>query len=341
MHHLRQPALGLVSAVAVISASLAFIALFDWRTFSGWVSYGLICTTPTAIIIGTMWRPPQRALPDLRQPHRGAALLAVAASVGAASTAVGFLIIGGSVSPPTPALSQFAVLSIPVTFWLCIVFEGWPLVLIGNRLAVSAGLVVGYYGFTYVFYRGFVSSGIVDGATADAFAVSIVAVMFLMLQFDLWPLTRIRRMRHQPFRGAAWSLLLLSTSAGLLILVTRVQAMAPPVYMASVPIPFIFGSILTLNTLRGSLGARLNQPGKGLRGALIAAGAGGLLALGYHALAPIITGTLSSGAPTYEAATWLASALLGVTFLFLSVYQDFFDFWPIAPRSGTEPPRVR
>ena len=75
-------------------------------------------------------------------------------------------------------------------------------------------------------------------------------------------------------------------------------------------------------------------------GSLLAAGGGFALGIAYRALMPTLTGRLSSGGPTYERATWLASSLLGVTFLFLSLYQDFFAFWPLL-QGGPQPAETR
>ena len=57
---------------------------------------------------------------------------------------------------------------------------------------------------------------------------------------------------------------------------------------------------------------------------------GGILAQAYRALAPIATGALHAGPPTYDLEIWLASALLSVTFPFLIFFAEFFKFWPLA-----------
>jgi hypothetical protein len=49
----------------------------------------------------------------------------------------------------------------------------------------------------------------------------------------------------------------------------------------------------------------------------------------FAALAPMISGPVQSGPPGYTFEIWLASALLAVTFPFLIIFADLFDFWPL------------
>jgi hypothetical protein len=113
--------------------------------------------------------------------------------------------------------------------------------------------------------------------------------------------------------------------------------MAPPVLLAKVSIPFIFGSIVVLNMLGGTLFARLAQPIKGVASALFAAVIGTVLSLVYASLAPVLAGPVQPGPPEYAFEIWLASALLGVTFPFLAFHADFFQMWPFAARrSGND-----
>ncbi len=49
----------------------------------------------------------------------------------------------------------------------------------------------------------------------------------------------------------------------------------------------------------------------------------------YGRLAPLVTGDVRPGPPTYDFEIWLASALLSVTFPLLIFYAEFFQFWPL------------
>ena len=90
--------------------------------------------------------------------------------------------------------------------------------------------------------------------------------------------------------GLVWTVIVLVLGAIVFTVGTRVLGMDPPVFLTTVSIPFIFGSIVVLNMLGGSLFARLSQPVKGVCSAFAAAVIGTVLSLGYGALASVLTG---------------------------------------------------
>jgi hypothetical protein len=100
-------------------------------------------------------------------------------------------------------------------------------------------------------------------------------------------------------------------------------------FMVSVPVPFIFGTIVALNMLQNSLFAKFPQPAKGLLNVIAVVVIGQVLSRLYGALAPTVTGPVRPGPPTYDFEIWLASALLSVTFPCLIFYAEFFKFWPL------------
>ena len=105
-------------------------------------------------------------------------------------------------------------------------------------------------------------------------------------------------------------------------------------FMVRVPVPFIFGTIVVLNMLQGSLFARQQQPIKGVLNVIAVVVIGQVLSRMYGALAPMVTGPVSPGPPTYDFEIWLASALLSVTFPLLIFYAEFFKFWPLQSAAG-------
>jgi len=102
------------------------------------------------------------------------------------------------------------------------------------------------------------------------------------------------------------------------------------VFLVTVPIPYIFGTIIVLNVFQNSLASNLTQPAKGIVNAILVAIIGTLLAQLYRALVPTVSGALNSGPPTYDLEIWLASALLSVTFPLLIFFAEFLKFWPLA-----------
>ena len=105
--------------------------------------------------------------------------------------------------------------------------------------------------------------------------------------------------------------------------------MDPMSFLTTVPIPFIFGTIVVLNMLQGSIFAGMKQPVRGMCSALAAAVIGTFLARVYGSVAEIVSGPVAQGPPTYDFEVWLASAMLAVTFPFLIIKAEFFGFWPL------------
>ena len=69
---LRQPVLGIVATATVTIISLAFISLFEFPLFAGWISYGLLCIIPMQIVIGITWGSKLPAAAARRgQPQKG------------------------------------------------------------------------------------------------------------------------------------------------------------------------------------------------------------------------------------------------------------------------------
>jgi hypothetical protein len=327
--------------------SLAFISLFDFPTFVGWVCLYLMCVVTVLIVILALWQTQRpRFAAANPQPMRGILTTLVAMAGGAIVCALFFLIVGQGISPPAPMLMEFTVASVVVTFIVCIPWGGWP----ANALVkgpVAAGvlqLVIGYAVnyvlfqtlFNYAFMQGapvYVASldpqGLFSAAYVLPFFVSVLAAMFLMLGFDVWPLTTNPSLMKQPVLGIVWMLLIVVMGGALFYVGTLVLAMDPVIYLVSVPVPFLFGSIVVLNMLENELFARLAQPVKGVLNVLAAIGLGGGLSLIFWLVMPAVGGVLPSGPPAYAAQLWLANALLAVTFPFLVIHAAFFNFWPL------------
>jgi hypothetical protein len=171
--------------------------------------------------------------------------------------------------------------------------------------------------------------GMFNASSATVFYVTCVAVMFLVLHFDLWPLTLSGAVMKQPVLGIVWTALALAVGGAAYYIGTDVLAMDPMLFLVRVPVPFIFGTIVVLNMLHNSTFASLQQPVKGIANTIAAAAVGTGLAMMYGAIAPTVTGVLNIGPPANDFERWLASALLGVTFPFLIFYAEFFKMWPL------------
>jgi hypothetical protein len=345
--NLKQPAVGLVSTLLVGAVSLAFISLFDFPAFAGWVSFYLMCIVTVLIVMLALWRTehPQFAAAH-PQPVKGIRTALVAMAGGAVVCALFFLIVGQGISPPAPMLMDFTVASVVMTFVVCIPWGGWPATALlkapvaAGVLQLCIGYVVNYVLFRTLFNYAFMQGapvyvaaldpqGLFSAAQVLPLYVSVLAALFLTLGFDVWPLTTSPGMMKQPVLGTVWTLLILAIGGAMFYVGTVVFAMDPVIYLVSVPVPFLFGSVVVLNMFANTLFASMAQPVKGVLNVSAAIVLGGGLSLIFWLVMPTVSGALPSGPPGYAAQLWLANALLAVTFPFLVIHAAFFDFWPL------------
>jgi hypothetical protein len=343
---LKQPAVGILSTALIMVLSLVLISRFSFELFSGWVSFGLMCLIPAQIAAVALWKG-KHPLWAVKQPQplKGLLLIAITGLVGTIVLLVYHRIVGGGLGP-SPMLVQCTVVSVVVMFWLAIMWDGWPFTS-AIRSPVAAGLVtiaVSYalnlllfrilFSFEFmkdapVYVASLDPHGLFNAWSVLVFYVTCLSAMFLMLHFDLWPLATVPTVMKQPVLGLVWTLVVLLLGAALFFTGTRVLHMDPVAFLVTVPIPFIFGTIVVLNMLQNSLFNALAQPARGVANALTAIAVGTALAMLYRSVAGAVTGSLSSGPPAYESEIWLASALLSVTFPFLIFHAEFFSFWPL------------
>ena len=349
-----QPVLGLVASALVIAISLAFLSLFDFGTFVGWVAFYMLCLIPAQIV--TVVLAPNPPFAPHRQPARGLVLLLATAITAAVVAPIALAVAGDGVSPPGPIPSHYAVIVVPTTFFLAIIFGGWPFKTMSrNGGVISALVLVSSYVITYVVFRLFFNYDFMRGAPvylpsapqgmynaemALVFYVTALAGMFLLLHFDLWPLTKAPGVMKQPVLGVVWLAIALGVGA-LVMWVAAAQLGLRPMYILTrITAPFIFGTIVVLNMLQNALFATLGQPIKGVANAVTAGAIGVALAQLYGLAAPAIAGTFPAEVPdAYE--VWLVNALLSVTFPFLIFYAAYFNYWPLAPAPAAEEEAAR
>lgn len=343
---MKQPILGIVASVLVIAVSLGFTALFAFPTFGTWVAFLTICLIPMQIVTSVIWGCKHPGFAAARtQPAKGILLTLTALVVGAIA-AVHFSTVGGRINPPVPMLAMCIIASVVVTFWLAIVWGGWPFhKLIKNPVGAGLVLLAACYVINYLLFRLLFNYGFMQGApvyfpaldphglfnawNALVFYVTATAAMFLSLNFDLWPFTAFPAVMKQPVLGIVWTITALVVGGLAFYAGVKVVGMDVVAFMVSVPIPFIFGTIIVLNMMQGSLFGKLAQPWKGVLNAIASAVIGVVLARIYGVLAPVVTGAVKPGPPSYDFEIWLASALLAVTFPFLIFYAEFFRMRPL------------
>ena len=349
---MSQPVLGIVATAVVIALSLGYIAAFDFGTFVGWVSFFMLCLIPAQVVTVVLSPNPAFAA-RLRQPARGLALLISTIAAAVIITPMVLQVVGEGVAPPGPIPSQFAVIAVPTAFLMAIMFSGWPFTAVTkNSVGVALLVLVSSYVVTYLLFRAFFNydflqgtpvylesapSGAYNGVTALVFYVTVLAGMFLMLHFDLWPLTTVPGVMKQPALGVVWLLAALIVAVVVMQVATGSFGLDPMYVLTRITAPFIFGTIIVLNMLQNSVFARLRQPVKGVANTLAAAVVGVALGQVYGMVAPAIAGPLPSGAPGYEYELWLVNALLSVTFPFLIFHAVYFGYWPLSPAAAPAP----
>jgi hypothetical protein len=341
----KQPALGLLASALVMAIALAYISLFAVGTFLGWVSFFMLGLIPMQVVAVVLWGGNPGFVSGMSQPMKGLVLVLLTIAVAAVATVVAHVVVGEGVNPPGPIPSHFAVVVVPTTFWLAIMMGGWPFTrFIKNPIVAGCAVVLAAYVLTYVEFRVFFNydfmrgapvylasapQGMYNAVVALVFHVTALAAMFLVLCFDLWPLTGSPAVMAQPVLGLVWSAITLGGAALTMWLGIGLGGMDPMAFLTGVTAPFIFGAIIVLNMLQNSLFATMAQPVKGLVNTVAAAVIGVVLAHLYTALMPIVSGSLASGPPSYDLEVWLANALLSVTFPFLIYYAVFFSYWPL------------
>lgn len=346
MHLRRQPLLGIIATLLVIVVSLTFISLLDWATFRDWVSFYLMCAIPFTFVVGAFWHGEHpRSLARLPQPWRGLALLVFALAVALVVATALLLTVGHGVTPPTPIVTQCVIISVPISFCLAVVFGGWPFTLIRRPLLGGFALLVATYAIAILVFATCMNFAFLQGApfytpdldpqgAFDAWTVLVVivtamAAAFLLLHLELWPLRLRPALMRQPVLGLVWTGMSLLIAAVVVHVCLNVIGMTAPDYLVTVPVPFLFGSIVLLIILEGPHTGGLRQPVRGIVSAVSAAVLGIVLARLFVAASSAVSGDLPWGAPSFDGEIWLASALLAVTFPFLSFHADFFGMWPL------------
>jgi hypothetical protein len=349
---LKQPVVGIVATGLMIALALGFISLFTFPVFTGWVAYFLLCVIPMQIVAAVTWRADPGFVAGRSQPAKGLLLTLTTLAVGLVVAAICHAAIGGRISPPTPMLAMCSIVSVVITFWAAIMWGGWPFTgFLKNPVAAGFVLLVACYVVNYALFRVFFNYGFMRDAPvyvaaqdpqglfpawhALVFYLSCLAAMFLMVNFDLWPLTTSPGIMRQPALGVVWTLAVLVLGGAIFYAGVGVMGMDPVAFMVRVPVPFIFGTIVVQNMLKGSLFAGQVQPAKGVLNVVAVVVIGESLSWMYGRLAPLVTGVVRPGPPTYDFEIWLASALLSVTFPLLIFYAEFFQFWPLQGTGAT------
>ena len=252
MSGVKQPWAGIVATALVVAGALGFVSLFSFPVFTGWVSYFLLCVIPMQIVMAVTWGSNPSFAANQTQPVKGLLLTLTALVVGGVVAAVCHATIGGGINPPTPMLTMCSIVSVVVTFWAAIMWGGWPFTaIIKNPIAAGLTMLVACYVVNYALFRVFFDYGFMQGApvyvaaqdphgwfpawNALVFYLSCLSAMFLIVNFDLWPLTTFPGVMRQPRLGAVWTLIVLVLGGSAFFVGVSVMGMDPVAFMVRVP----------------------------------------------------------------------------------------------------------
>lgn len=347
-----QPLLGLVGAIVTVGLSLLISITFDAGTFGSWVAFVIMSMVPAQVVMGLVWKnnyPPR--LGRLSQPRKGLAILAILAVVGCVIMPLTLRIVGGSVTPPTPFLIMYIILSIVATFWLVAVFQCWPFSALSSVPAVIGvgTMVLAYILAWVVFKAGFEFSamekapfyltsldphGAFPAWSIFSYLVTSVAIIMALVLLDFWPFSELSGknplLARQPFFGLMVGLFVLVAAALIWTAGVRWAGMGTVDFMVRIPISLLFGNFIVLLLFQTAPFQKMLQPAKGM--CLMTCS--GVLAIStyglYRFIALSLVGDLPAGPPTYGLDLWVATAMLSVTFPIIVAYAEGFGFWPFA-----------
>lgn len=341
---------GVLATFLVVLVSLGLCVSLTPEQLLGWGTLIPVAMVPAQIVISLFWgcQYPRR-IAMLPQPLAGLGFLGLTVIAGGMVAVLAFRTVGGGITPPTPFVNMFLILSVPVTLWLVVVLQAWPFRLLSKNPGVVGGaLWLGAYALAYGLFRSLFNFGFLKGAPIYfaeldpqgammalvplVFSIASVMVMLSLVLLDFWPLSllvkRIPALGNQP-----WFALL---AGALIIVIARLvwsgfvdgQQMDLVVFLVQVCVSVVFGLFILLVMMEGVPFLSLPQPWRGLILVVVALLLGLAVFPLYRAVA-LHFYPLPAGQPGYVLELWIASAMLAITFPLMVVLGGYFKFWPL------------
>lgn len=342
---------GILGVILVLAISAALIAGFteakDTTFFLTWVGTFFLCGTPFQIMMAVVWGHKVPAFVcELAQPIKGIVLTGMFTLAGAVITPVLFFTVGQGVM--SPILIHYAIQSVGVSLLVIIIFGCWPInKLTTNSIVLGLGTLVYCYILNFILFKLFYNysfmagapfytealnpGGLFNGITALTFAVTVVAMVMVLIMFEMWPVPNILKNGKQPMFGFFATVLLLITSGIIYYVFVGVIEMEPMDFMVRGPVCIIFGAFLVDNMLQFQLFSNMQQPLKGVAKLLLCLLGAFVMYRLYEWVLPLFVGSeLPAGAASgYAKEAWIGTAMLGITFPVINIVSGAFDFWPI------------
>jgi hypothetical protein len=288
----------------------------------------------------------------LEQPFKGVYLLFFNILIGALVAGYSIKTVGAFVTPPTPPLIFFTIMTVIMTFWCVVVFGCWPAAGIkGNHPAfVGFGTLIVSYAVAYILWKTLFNFDFMKGAPfyaavappsgaffafwSLAFFLTCLAVILAWVELDFWPLSSIPpkapAFGKQPIWGIVVSIIVIIVSLIIQRIFVEGIGMDIFVYTLKVPICIIFGEFIMLLLMQTAPVQTVKQPGKGIVLIILNIILAVVMYYIYLWFSTLVAGALPSGGATgYVLELWIATALLGFTFPVIASFTGFFNFWPL------------
>jgi len=349
---LKQPELGVISTLLCIIFALGICALFTVDTFNSWVGFLAVAAIPGQIILALVWESNYpKILSRISQPCKGIALFAFMIIVGCISAAISMILIGGNVTPPSPILINFTILSVVITMWTVVAWQCWPMSAVSKHQGIiGIGTLLISYLLSYVIFSTsfnfgsmadapFYSSesdpqGLLNSWTAITYFLTTVAVIDAFILLDFWPISSLKQRLNidgkQPWDGLLNTIAILGLAYIIWLVFIKVFNFEIVDYMVRIIVSFVFGEFIMLVMMQTAPFNNLKQPLKGLCLLICCALLAIIVYPFYSFSGSLLLGSIPQGPPTYDFDLWLATAMLSITFPLLIIFADFFNFWPLA-----------
>ncbi|MCK9363458.1 MAG: hypothetical protein M0P74_07660 [Syntrophales bacterium] len=361
---ITQPLLGILGTAVVFFIAFGIITWFKPETFIPWAGELAMCLIPFSIIIGMVWKADYPApAAKLEQPLKGLYLLLLNMIVGSVVAAWSIKTVGGFVTPPTPPLIFFTIMTVIMTFWCVVVWGCWPASGIkGDHPAfVGFGTLIVAYALSWILFKTLFNFDFMNGApfyaavmppsgafnafSSLAFFLTALAVILAWVELDFWPLSLIPpkapAFGKQPIWGIVVSIVAIISAYIIKVIFVDNMGMDVFAFTVRVPISIIFGEFIMLLLLQTSPVQTMKQPGKGIILIILNIILAVVMYYLYRWFSLLIAGPLPSGsAAGYVQELWIATALLGFTFPVIAAYTGFFNFWPLTEPKPPAPPKA-
>jgi len=347
----------LIHGIFLVILSLSLIFLMSDAFYQNWFGFLAISALPTLVVINAVWqfKHPGLLARISSQPWRGLGFTVFAIVTGLLIAFVSMKGIGHSLTPPTPFLMMFIILSMVMVMWQLMIFEGWPFSGMGSTVQgwamLGASYVLAYLCYVWFFdfslmagipesWIAIAPQGLFEPWSALVYSITTLGVLFAWLLLEFKPFLSLKSkdnlLGRQPFYGLLLAAFVLPISLLLFWLGTGYFDVDPVSFLVRGPVSFMFGMFLISDTTGNQAFADMKQPLRGILLIALSMSLGAVMCFCYEQFMYWMLDQSGSGASNnYAAELWLVNSMLSVTFPLILIYCHFFKFWPVERRSGS------